>query len=342
MPPPLFVSPNLFVAEQFRFMRFNGQHMTPVSDWAKPGYQLCAAAGDLRVTMPTADLSLVSSTKGWFSLASGTGDQWFNFLRCDLVEPWKSNFNNFGHGVGALPPVNAPASLYLGPPPGPVYPPLAQVGARLYRYFPEHGAWSILTPTVAGQTAETYAQTCQRIADVAAVAPSAQLFVELLLNDGSGWKVNRKQVLKSFLAKDGAPFCVPTAQVRGQVGLTFDVPILQKEPWAFEVWNGPGIPPTFGGSHWVKRGTVWLSTIPEAVPAPGATWVGEKIKVQCAFARLLGLSSRDWYRLVGEGGSGLHVVSPAASVAKLYDLCVPKLQAVPSERHPGWDGGGWY
>lgn len=99
--PNLFSPYGIKVAappELFRFMGWGGSSMQAVTLWKSSGFELCAAAQELSVTMPFVSLSLVSSTRGWLSSAQGTGQEWFNFLACSAIEPWKSNFNNYGKG----------------------------------------------------------------------------------------------------------------------------------------------------------------------------------------------------------------------------------------------------
>lgn len=82
--------------EQFRFVGFNGTGMQGVSLWAPAGYALCAEAAKLTEKLPFLNLTIVSSTRGWFTTANGTAAEWFSFLNCQNIEPWKSHFKQYG------------------------------------------------------------------------------------------------------------------------------------------------------------------------------------------------------------------------------------------------------
>lgn len=87
---PSWAAPHIVLGpERYRFMAWNGMAMQAVSNWAEPGFRLCADAEALGQTMPLVTLHLVSSTRGWFSQLGGTAQEWFNFLSCQNVEPWK-------------------------------------------------------------------------------------------------------------------------------------------------------------------------------------------------------------------------------------------------------------
>lgn len=98
MATPSFSFVPALLPERYRFVAWGGSGFVPVSDWRLPGYELCASAGDLRVTLPAASLMLVSSRRGWMGGGGLTADQWFSYLSCGSIEPWKSAFNSFGHG----------------------------------------------------------------------------------------------------------------------------------------------------------------------------------------------------------------------------------------------------
>lgn len=81
--------------EKFRFVAWGGATFVPVSAWATSGHDLCAAAAQLRWNVQSGKwpedttVRLVSSTRGWLG-AVGTPAQWFDFLGCKKLEPWKS------------------------------------------------------------------------------------------------------------------------------------------------------------------------------------------------------------------------------------------------------------
>ncbi len=86
------------VEERFHFVAFGSSGFVPVTAWAANGYPLCLELSKLRggVKFPqTTKLHLVSSTKGWSKLL-GTVEQWWGFLGCAKLEPWKSHFGGYG------------------------------------------------------------------------------------------------------------------------------------------------------------------------------------------------------------------------------------------------------
>lgn len=112
---PLFIPPQIAApVERFRFMAWGGSGFVPVTDWALPGYMLCVGAEQIRWNVlagkwpASTTVRLVSSTRGWFSSLVATPAQWFDFLGCKKIDPWKSFYTGVGPQVGAPPSMPSP------------------------------------------------------------------------------------------------------------------------------------------------------------------------------------------------------------------------------------------